>query len=48
MSKFFKTQHPLINVLFLNYYTSKILIFTFFANMPKMPKDIKNKNKGQI
>ena len=33
--------------LFLNYCTSKILIFTVIENVPKMPKDIKNiKIKG--
>ena len=34
-------QYPLKNVLFLNYYTSKKPYFYFFANVRRMPKEIK-------
>ena len=43
MLKFFKTKFakPLKNVLFLNYYTSNILLLPFLKNVPKIQKDFK-------
>ena len=38
---------PLKNILFLNYKTSSILIFTFFADVPKTHKEKKIETKGQ-
>ena len=46
MSNFYKTQFSLKTHCFFNYCPSKILFFAFFAIVPTMPKDIKNKNKG--
>ena len=36
---------PLKNILFLNYYTFKLLIFTFFANVQNMYKDEKRRTE---